>query len=263
MRLYAWDMGSMCAWAYFGGDTEAADGMLHKLREYLYDFMERMQPTHMVMCFDSGNNFRQTIDPEYKAARRTKPKPENYVVQLRQAPDVVRELGLAVARVDTFEADDMLATVTTDFAGPDCQVVVCSRDKDCMALVGEHVQQFDPTDGRFYDEAAVLDKLGVPPHRVADFLAIAGDSSDGIRGIPGVGKVTALTALQQTRSMTELWRKATAGQLAGLKAATQQKLADGRAAYDEARKLVGLRYDVPHGLSLEDCRVKPAQEVAA
>lgn len=263
IRCYAFDMGSLCAWCYFGGDTAKDDDMLHRLREYLFDFAARFEPTHVVMCFDAGNNFRQTIDPEYKAARRTKPKPENYVAQLRQAPAVVKELGFSSIRVDTFEADDCLATVVSDFSGQECEVIVVSTDKDCMALIGDHVKQFDPKEGRFYDAAAVLEKFGVDPHRLPDYLAMVGDSSDGIKGIPKVGKVTALTAMQQTRSMSELFRKAAAGQLSGLKPATQKLIADGRQAFDESAALVALRFDVPHGLTLEDLEVRTNESEAA
>jgi 5'-3' exonuclease len=240
-KLFALDMGSLCGWHYYA-NPDGDFGMLAALEGWLNELAQRFSPSHVVACFDGGNNFRNAIDPEYKIGRKTKPKPENFIAQLRKAPEIVQRLGFATARVDTFEADDLLATVVARFA-EETEIVVVSEDKDLFCLVSDRVQQFAPRDGSFYDAAKVTEKLGIPAWRVPEYLAIAGDSSDGIKGIKGVGAVTAKYVIQNTRSTGEIFRKAAAGEFKDLKPATQKKLAEGRAEFDEAGEAARGRAD--------------------
>ena len=258
-RLWVLDMGSLCGWHYFA-NPDGDNGMLAALEGWLQEFAERFNPSHVVACFDAGNNFRNKIDPEYKLSRKTKPKPENFIAQLRQAPEAVAKRGIAVVRVDTFEADDLLASVVARFSD-EIEITVVSEDKDLFCLVGERVQQFAPAHGVFYDEAKVIEKLGIPPWRVPDYLAIAGDSSDGIKGIKGVGEVTAKYAIQHTKSAAEIFRKAAAGAFVDLKKGTQAKLAAGRAEFDHAMELVRLRVDVPIPGELEAYTVRTPSDL--
>ena len=165
-------------------------------------------------------------------------------------PGTLAKLGIMTMLQGGEEADDCLASVVTRHAGPECEVIVCSADKDLSALVGDHCQLYDPKpnkDGecRYWDAAGVKERMGVPPWRVADLLAVMGDTSDGIKGIKGIGKDRALCALRQTKSMAELFRKAEAGKLADLGAASQKRIVEGRPEYEHALKLVQLRTDIP------------------
>lgn len=262
-RLYALDMGSLCAWHYFA-NPEGDIGMLVALEGWIDEFRDRFNPTHVVACFDAGNNFRNKIDPEYKLNRKTKPKPENFIAQLQKAPEVIEKAGIKSLRIDTLEADDLLAYVVARFADEETEVIVISEDKDLSCLVGEHCRQFTPRDGHFFDVAKITDKMGFPPWRMTDFLAMVGDSSDNIKGIKGIGEVTAKYVIQNTRSMAEAFRKAAAGEFKDLKPATQKRLAEGREEYEHALKLVSLRFDlVPsEALTLDGCRIA-ARQVAA
>lgn len=240
-RLYALDMGSLCGWCYFG-NTDTDDGMLHALDGWLWEMRKKLNPSHVVACFDGANNFRKSIDPEYKLGRSA--KPENFIAQLRLAPSITESHGIRGMRVDTMEADDCIASVASRLAGPECEVIIVSEDKDLMALVGDHVRQYSPKAGVFYDVAAVEAKHGVPPWRISDYLAMAGDSADNIPGIAGIGKKYAAEAIRQTHSMRELWRRASEGSLSNLKPATQAKIFAGRSEFEASLKLVALRIDL-------------------
>lgn len=261
-RLYAIDMGSVFSWQYFANEG-IENGALKGIEHWFGKFREQLQPTHIVACLDGGSDRRKAIDPEYKLNRKAKPKPEDYLEQLRWMPGTLAKLGIMTMMMGGEEADDCLASVVARHADPACEVIVCSSDKDLSALVSEHCQLYDPKPNaagecRFWDTAGVIERMGVPPWRVADLLAMMGDSSDGIKGIKGIGKDRALCALRQTKSMAELFRKAAAGKLADLGPATQKRIAEGKPEYEHALKLVQLRTDIPT-LELKDFELRGAR----
>lgn len=248
-RAYVIDAGSLAAWLYFA-NKEEADGMLNAVHRWFVEFVDQMKPSHYVVCLDSKSTRREAIDAHYKIGRKAKPKEEAFVDQLRRLPDFLVQNGVPTFRAEGEEADDCIASIVTAYASEDVECWVVSSDKDLGALVGDHVKLYDPRPDkegncRAWDAAGIEERLGVPPWRVADFLAMAGDSSDDIPGIPGIGKKYALVALRQTKSMAELWRKAAAGQLDTLKPAIQEKIAGGRADFEHCMKLVQLRTDIP------------------
>ncbi len=275
-RLYALDANGLGHMLYHstvvdgeGNPVSLADAT----RSWFAGFFASMKPTHFVACFDGPNNWRYEKDPEYKLERRTKPKDPEKIAALNALPDVWEGLGVKALRFDGFEADDVIAALAsaesiTDPDGED-ELVIVATDKDLKALVkDEAVSQYDPKPNKageniYYNEAAVLEKHGVPPHRLLDLLAMAGDASDGVAGIKGVGKTYALAALQQTRSMAELWRKASEGTLKGLRPATQALISQGREQFEHARILVTLRTDVPVPSNIDDFKLGFADVDAA
>lgn len=250
-RLYVADFGSLFAWKFFAHENEVDGGLLGFQRWY-EAFCKEMQPTHFVVCFDAGHDRRAAIDPEYKIARKAKPKTPDYVEQLRRAPAfVMGELGIPALRCVGEEADDCIASIVTQHTAPGREIIMVSTDKDLSALVSETTQLYDPKphgkggECRFWDIAGVTERMGVPPWRVVDLLSMAGDAADGIKGIRGIGNDRALIALRQTKSMAELFRKAAKGELTGLGKKTMSTIANGRAEYEHAKKLVEMRLDIP------------------
>lgn len=249
IRLYALDCGSLSAWQYFAHEEEV-DGMLLGIAAWFDGFCRAMKPTHVAACLDSASTRRTAIDPEYKLNRKVKAKPEAFIDQLRRMPDLIAELGITSLRYDGEEADDAIASVVATHASEDVEVIVCTSDKDLGALVSEHCKIYDPRPDaqglcKYWDVAGITERMGVPPWRVADLLAMWGDTADNIAGIVGIGEKYAKASIQQTKSMAELFRKAAAGQLANLKPATQAKIAAGRDQFDHAMKLVAMRADLP------------------
>lgn len=264
-RLWAIDLGSIAAWQFFAKEDDP-EGMLDGVHNWFRYFIDHMKPDYVAVCFDAGHARRAAIDPEYKLNRKVKPAPEGYIEQLRQLPEVIDKLGLCAVRFSGEEADDAIASIATQHASAELEVIVCSSDKDLGALVTERVKLYDPrpdADGncRYWDAAGVKERLGVPPWRVPDYLAMAGDSADNIAGIVGIGKKYALAAIQQTKSMAEVFRKASRGELQHLGAAAQAKIAAGKAQFDHAMQLVELRCDLPVPQDLDAFRVK-RQEAA-
>lgn len=247
-RLYALDIGSLFAWQFFANEGEE-NGALRGIEAWFAGFRDTMQPTHIVACLDAGHARRAAIDPEYKLDRKTKDKPVGYIEQLREVPALLERLGIPSMRESGEEADDCIASVVRKHARPGVEVVVCSSDKDLSALVSECCTLYDPRpnkDGvcKFWDIAGVTERMGVPPWRVADLLAMMGDTADSIAGIKGIGEKRAKCAIRQTKSMNELFRKAVARQLTDLNESTQKTIAEGRAQFDHAMKLVEMRTDI-------------------
>lgn len=192
-------------------------------------FFDRRQPT-----------WRHKRYAEYKANRDPMPLPmAEQFVPIMRACDA---LSLPRIEMDGFEADDMIATYTRESLEHGQNVVVVSVDKDLMQLVDDKavVAMFDPTTKAFIDERAVGAKWGVPPKKLCDLLALAGDSSDNIPGVPGIGKVSAAELIMRfgdVEGVIENWQQVTKkrGQL------IKQHAADARLS----KELVTLRNDAP------------------
>ena len=164
-----------------GEDAHAAhDRTLHKVRELASEH------AHAVVCIDSGQSFRVDIFPSYKAKRP--PKPEAAVAQLERVITTLRSDGVPCIGAPGYEADDVIGTLAREAVAHGLSVMVASADKDMLQLVGPGLAVVSTKTGAAYvTETNVEAKLGVRPDQVADWLALAGDTADGIPGAPGVG----------------------------------------------------------------------------
>lgn len=250
MRLYTIDVGALAAWKHFAVNesSEHAD-LCEGVRTWWEEFSAKLNPGAVVACFDCSrdSNFRTKLYPEYKSARLTKPKDEALIEGMRKLPELFASLGVPTMRAEGFEADDIIATLA---AQHDDEVIIVTSDKDLMMLVDERVKLYDPRPNKagecvFYDVAAVTAKMGVPPHRIRELLALMGDAADSVPHPPGWGRVNSINAINQTKSKLELIRKAKACELKDITIKNQTTLADNLALFDLAYELVGLRFDVP------------------
>ena len=272
-RLYAIDCNGVSHWLYHSKTArmDAAGNEItlgQAVRNWWTQFAVQMGPSYAAAIFDGGHNWRWQVHAEYKSTRKAKPRNEELIAALKTVPPVWGELGVPVHCYDTFEADDAIATIANELAGPETEVIIVSSDKDLLQLVGPHVRQYDPRPNKagvcmYYDERGVEEKLGVPPHRVRDLLAIWGDSTDDVPGVEGWGRESAILAVRQTRSANEIFRRAAAGTLENITAARQKKLAEQRSAFDLSHKLVSLRFDVPVPDDLAAFEIKPQQAESA
>jgi len=271
-RLYAIDANGIAHWLWHSKRMDEAGNELSladATRQWWHMFVQRMNPAYAAIVFDGPNNWRKNEHVEYKASRLAKPRDEEKIAALKTLPAAWSELGLPVLCYDTFEADDAIASIANKMAADDCEVIVVTSDKDMLQLVGPNVKQYDPRPNKagvcmFYgDERAVEEKLGVPPHRVRDLLAIWGDSTDDVPGVEGWGRESAVLAVRQTRSANEIFRRAAAGTLENITPKRQASLAAQRSAFDLSHKLVSLRYDVPVPDELSAFEVKPQQAESA
>jgi DNA polymerase I len=174
-----------------GMPTNAVLGFARMLGKLL----RQEKPTYLGIAFDPrGKTFRHVNFPDYKANREA--APEDLIPQFALIRELVRAMDIPVLEVPGFEADDVLATMTAQALARDMRVVVVSADKDLMQLVGPKVLQYDPMKDKRFDSEAVEEKLAVKPSFVADLLALAGDSSDNIPGVPKVGLKSAAKLIQ-------------------------------------------------------------------
>ena len=152
-------------------------------------------PQHLAIAFDTGEpTFRHTMYADYKAHRDA--PPEDLVPQFALIHALVDAMNIPRLLEVGYEADDLLATLAQQAVAAGYDVVLVSGDKDLMQLVGPHIGMFDPLKEKHYDRAAVTERFGVPPEHVADVLALAGDSSDNIPGVPKVGAKGAAKLVQ-------------------------------------------------------------------
>jgi DNA polymerase-1 len=190
-----------------GQPTGAIYGFINTIRA----LMGIEQPTHFVVTFDvSGSTSRAEAFPEYKAHR---PKmDEDLASQLPYIDKACAALRLPVVTAPGFEADDVIATLSRQAVERGFDVVIITSDKDLLQLVTEHVSVLSPgRDGKpekRYDREGVIEKMGVPPERVVDLLALVGDAVDNIPGVPGIGDKGARDLIQQFGSLDELLARA-------------------------------------------------------
>ena len=218
--------------------------------------------THLACAFDHViESFRNDLYPGYKTGAGVDP---HLLDQFPLAERAVSALGLAVWPMVEFEADDALASAVSRFEGEPAvdQIVLCSPDKDLAQLVsGRRVVCWDRRRDILYDEDAVIEKYGVPPASIPDYLALVGDSADGYPGIPAWGARSASTVLSSYGHL-----EAIPGdhQQWGLPAGRALRLAESLWAHrDEAllyRRLATLRRDVPLEQRLDDLEWRGARE---
>jgi DNA polymerase-1 len=180
-------------------------GALYVFSRMLMKLEEDFSPRRMAVVFDDKSGvrtFRAEMYPAYKATR--KEPPEELVVQMDYFAKVVNGMGWPVLTVPGVEADDVIATLVHEARAKDWEVVIFSADKDIMQMVGDHVSMIDALHQKTYTREEVIKKMGVPPEKIPDFLALVGDTSDNIPGIRGVGDKTAANLLEHYGTLDNL-----------------------------------------------------------
>ncbi|MBC7978674.1 MAG: DNA polymerase I [Myxococcales bacterium] len=180
-------------------------GALYVFSRMLMRLEEDFTPRRMAVVFDDKSGvrtFRAEMYAAYKATR--KEPPEELQVQMDYFAKVVQGLGWPVLAVPGVEADDVIATLVEQARARDWEVVIFSADKDIMQMVGDHVSMIDALHQKTYTREEVIKKMGVPPEKIPDFLALVGDTSDNIPGIRGVGGKTAANLLEQYGTLANL-----------------------------------------------------------
>jgi DNA polymerase-1 len=187
-----------------GQPTGAVFGFL----TMLFRFIAEKKPTHVAVAFDHPSpTFRHAEFTEYKATR--KPAPQEFKVQIPLLKEVLDALRLQHIELPGYEADDIIGTLARKWEDRDLPVTVLSGDKDCLQLVDEDVEAILPVRGitqvREYKPDTVRMDMGIVPSQVRDFKALAGDSSDNIPGVKGVGEKTAVSLLQKYKDLDDIY----------------------------------------------------------
>ena len=219
--------------------------------------------THVACAFDHViESFRNDLYAGYKTGAGVDP---HLLSQFSLAEEAVTALGVVVWPMVEFEADDALATAVKRFKGSKSveQIVLCSPDKDLAQLVsGSRIVCWDRRRDLILDEPAVVDKFGVPPNAIPDWLALVGDAADGYPGLPGWGAKSAAAVLARFEHIEKIpsdpARWALKAISPGRAASLAASLSQGREAALLYRKLATLRYDVPLPERLSDLQWKGA-----
>jgi len=182
-----------------GQQTGAIYGVLNMLRK----LVETYRPQHMAVVFDAkGKTFRDALFEQYKANRPS--MPEELSSQVGPLLELVQAMGLPMLQVPGVEADDVIGTLAVQASEAGMDTVISTGDKDLAQLVNSRVMLINTMNDSTLDEPGVLDKFGVRPDQIIDYLALVGDTSDNIPGIPKVGPKTAAKWLKQYGSLDEL-----------------------------------------------------------
>ena len=206
---------------------------------------------YMAVIFDaSRKNFRNDIYPEYKANRDAPPE------ELRPQFALIREatvaFGLPSIELEGYEADDLIATYAREAEAQGIETIVVSSDKDLMQLVREHVYMFDPMKDLVIGPDEVMDKFGVTPDKVVDVQSLAGDSTDNVPGVPGIGVKTAALLLDEYGDLDTLLERA--GEIKQNK--RRENLIEFADLARVSRELVRLKDDVETDHKIEDFALK-------
>ncbi len=208
-------------------------------------------PTHLVVIFDaSEKTFRNDIYKDYKAHRP--PVPEELIPQFPLIRDAVKAFNVACIEQNGFEADDLIATYAKQALRAGGDVTIVSSDKDLMQLVRPGVRMLDPINYRSIGPDEVREKFGVPPDKVIDVQALAGDSTDNVPGVPGIGVKTAAELINEYGDLETLLARA--GEIKQPK--RRERLTEFALQARLSRDLVTLKDDVPITVSVEQLGVR-------
>ena len=193
-----------------GLPTGAVSGfcsMLFKLLEDSRSDDSIHKPTHFAVIFDSARkNFRNDIYSDYKANRSE--APEDLIPQFEYIRKSVEAFNLPSIELLNYEADDLIATYAKQIIKAGAKVTVISSDKDLMQLVSDNVRLYDPMKSKVLGEKEVIEKFGVKPEQVIDVQSLAGDSSDNVPGVPGIGIKTASELINKYKTLDILLKRA-------------------------------------------------------
>ena len=234
-----------------GEPTGAVYGVINMIRKLLKDY----DPQRIAVVFDAkGPTFRNELYAEYKANRP--PMPEDLAAQIPAVHAIVEAMGLPLLVIDGVEADDVIGTLARQATERGMDVVISTGDKDMAQLVDDHVTLVNTMTDTVSDRQAVIDKFGVPPERITDYLALIGDTVDNVPGVAKVGPKTAARWLQQYGSLENLI--AHADEIRG-------KVGENlRASLEQlplSKELVTIRTDVELPVTLDDLqRREPDRE---
>lgn len=183
-----------------GEATGAVYGVINMLRSLINQY----KPSNMVVVFDAkGPTFRNEMFSEYKANRP--PMPDDLRIQIEPLHELIKAMGIPLISIPGVEADDVIGTLAMQASKQGIHTLISTGDKDMAQLVDENVTLINTMTNTILDRDGVIEKFGVPPELIIDFLGLMGDSSDNIPGVPKVGEKTALGMLQGIGSVNDIY----------------------------------------------------------
>ena len=232
-----------------GQPTGAVYGVINMLNKLVTEY----KPEHMAVVFDAkGKTFRNDMYPDYKAHRP--PMPDDLRDQIAPLHELVEALGYPMIIVPDVEADDVIGTYARQASEQKTETLISTGDKDLAQLVNPHVTLINTMNNVLLDEAGVMEKFNVPPRAIIDYLALMGDTSDNIPGVPKVGPKTAAKWLTQYETLDNLVAHADE-----IKGKVGESLRENLDQLPLSRDLTTIKCDVELELSINDLAMRPPQ----
>ena len=229
-----------------GLPTNAIYGFIQMLLKLLKDH----RPEQLAVVFDAGRTtFRTELYPEYKANRAA--MPDDLRLQMEPIREAVRSFNITSLELSGFEADDIIGTLAGRFASQGGKVIVVTGDKDLMQIVTDRVTLLDTMKDKQSGIQDVIERFGVPPELVTDILGLAGDSSDNIPGVPGIGEKTATKLINEFNSLDTLLEQA--GEVKGKNG---ERLREFRDQALLSRRLATIDCNVPIEIDLQNLAIR-------
>ena len=236
-----------------GEPTGAIFGVINMIRS----LMNQYNPTHIAVVFDAkGGSFRNEIYSEYKATREE--MPENLRPQIEPIHTILKAMGLPLLCVEGVEADDVIGTLAKQAEKENLQVLISTGDKDMAQLVSDKVTLINTMNNTALDPQGVMDKFGVPPAKIIDYLALRGDNSDNIPGVAGIGEKTAQALLTAFDSVKDIYNHLDDIEKLSIRGAKslKQKLIDNQKDAELSYLLATIKTDVALDFTNEQLLVK-------
>ncbi len=229
-----------------GQATGAIYGVINMLNRLMADY----EPEHVAVVFDAkGKTFRDELFKEYKAQRPSMPK--DLQSQIQPLQEIVQALGFPLIIIEGVEADDVIATLALEAEKKGIHTLISTGDKDMAQIVNEHITCVNTMSGTTLDRQGVIDKFGIAPERIVDYLSLVGDSVDNVPGIPKVGPKTAVKWLTEYESLEGVIENAD-----NIKGKVGENLRTHMNALDLSKQLVTLKMDVSLDFEPESLNLK-------
>jgi len=225
-----------------GEPSGAIYGVINMIQKHLTEG----GPDYFAIVFDAkGKTFRNDMYKEYKANRP--PMPDDLVTQIEPLHNLIRALGIPLIMVEGVEADDVLATLSRQAAEKNIKTIVSTGDKDLAQMVNDRIHLINTMSNTYFDHDGVVEKYGVPPERIIDYLTLMGDTADNVPGVPKVGPKTAVKWINEYGSLDEIIARADE-----IKGKVGENLRAFLPQLPLSKELVTLKYDVALDCTPED-----------
>lgn len=230
-------------------------GAVYGFTSMLMRMILDIEHTHIVVVFDAGSKgFRHDIYSEYKANRP--PVPEDLIPQFPLVREAAKALNIEILEKERYEADDIIATLAHEARAKKEEVLIVSSDKDLMQLVNHHTTMYDAMRSKYIGIKEVEEKFGVKPEKIRDLLALVGDTSDNVPGVPGIGPKTAAELLNKFETVEGIFEN-----LDKIKQPKRKSsLEDNRQKVKLSQRLVSLVSDLSLNIKLDDLEKKKIDE---
>ncbi|HPP09353.1 MAG TPA: 5'-3' exonuclease H3TH domain-containing protein, partial [bacterium] len=229
-----------------GQPTNAIFGFVSTILKILKDY----KPEYLAVAFDTpAPTFRHRLLEQYKITR--KPMPEELSAQMPVMKEILKAFGITMVEKESFEADDLLACLALKFSGAGHRVIIVSGDKDILQLLSEKINVLNPASWELMDVEHFMEKYSFHPRNIVDYLALCGDASDCVPGVPGIGEKTASDLIKEFGTIENLYEN-----VESVQGKRKQLLIDGKENVFLSKRLVQLSCDTGLEMNIEDIKRK-------